>query len=71
MALYMTIVLIHYTGKNYHLSLILAADDRRKFDDEERDRFFRSFGTEFGRFWTRRLGLRRPIFIFTRPCGSV
>ncbi|CAF4548910.1 unnamed protein product, partial [Rotaria magnacalcarata] len=46
---------------NYHLSFIFVADERRKFDDDERDRFLRSLGTEFGRFCTRTLGLRRPI----------
>ena len=56
---------------NYHLSFILFAEERRRFDDDERERFLRSFGTEFCRFCVRALGLRRPIFIFTRPCGSV
>lgn len=32
--------------ENYYLSLILFADERRRFDEEERDRFFRSFATE-------------------------
>jgi hypothetical protein len=32
---------------NYHLSFILCADERRRFDDDERERFLRSFGTEF------------------------
>lgn len=68
--LYMTIS-IHNSAMNYHLSLILFADERRRFDDDERDRFLRSLGTELCRFCARALGLRRPIFIFTRPCGSV
>lgn len=62
---------MHISNINYHLSFILFADERRRFDDDERDRFLRSLGIELGRFSARALGLRRPILIFTRPCGSV
>jgi len=68
--LYMTISM-HSSNINYHLSIILFADERRRFDDDERDRFLRSLGTEFCRFCVRALAFKRPIFIFTRPCGSV
>jgi hypothetical protein len=64
-------ILVNNRNINYHLSFILFADKRRKFDDDERERFLRSVGTEFCRFCVRALGLRRPILICTRPCGSV
>ncbi len=64
-------ILMNNSNINYHLSFILFPDERRRFDDDERDRFLRSLGTEFCRFCVRALALRRPILIFTRPCGSV
>ena len=48
-------------------SLVLCPDERRRFDDDERDRVLRSVPIEFCRVCGRALGFSRPILIATRP----